>query len=68
MDRWVRQDRQALLAYTDEEIYRDAGQGGFEVRTFISVAAAARGRGAIRHLQPIPIFSVTCTLGVMEIV
>ncbi|MCI4431578.1 MAG: extradiol ring-cleavage dioxygenase [Burkholderiales bacterium] len=68
MDRWVRQDRQALLAYTDAEIYRDAGQGGFEVRTFISIAAAARGPGTIRHLQPIPIFSVTCTLGVMEIV
>lgn len=67
MDRWVRQDRQALLAYTDAQIYRDAGQGGFEVRTFISIAAAARGPGAIRHLQPIPIFSVTCTLGVMEI-
>ncbi len=68
MDRWVRNDRAALTAYTDEAIYRDAGQGGFEVRTFISIAAAARGRGAIRHFQPIPIFSVTCTLGVMEIV
>ncbi len=67
MARWSRNDKCALLAYTDAEIYRDAGQGGFEVRTFISIAAAARGRGAIRHFQPIPIFSVTCTLGVMEI-
>ena len=67
MARWSRNEKAALLNYTDEEIYRDAGQGGFEVRTFISIAAAARGPGAIRHFQPIPIFSVTCTLGVMEI-
>ena len=68
MARWSRNDRAALLAYTDLDIYRDAGQGGFEIRTFISLAAAARGPGAIRHFQPIPIFAVTCTLGVMEIV
>ena len=68
MARWARNDKAALLAYTDLDIYRDAGQGGFEIRTFISLAAAARGPGAIRHFQPIPIFSVTCTLGVMEIV
>ena len=65
--RWVRNDRAALLAYTDAAVYRDAGQGGFEVRTFIALAAAARGRGVVRHYQPIPIFSVGCTLGVMEI-
>ena len=67
MDRWARNDKAALLSYSDAAIYREAGQGGFEVRTFISLAAAARGRGMIRHFQPIPIFSVTCTLGVMEI-
>jgi aromatic ring-opening dioxygenase catalytic subunit (LigB family) len=65
--RWARNDRTALLSYTDAEIYRDAGQGGFEIRTFISLAAAARGQGSIRHYQPIPIFSVGCTLGVMEV-
>lgn len=68
MARWARNDKTALLSYTDDEIYRDAGQGGFEIRTFISLAAAARGPGALRHFQPIPIFSVTCTLGVMEII
>lgn len=41
MDRWCANDREALLSYTDEETYRDAGQGGFEIRTYISVAAAA---------------------------
>jgi 2,3-dihydroxyphenylpropionate 1,2-dioxygenase len=65
--RWQRNDRAALLDYTDEATYRDAGQGGFEIRTFIAVAAAARGRGTIRHYAPIPIFSVGCTIGTMEI-
>jgi aromatic ring-opening dioxygenase catalytic subunit (LigB family) len=68
MKRWARNDKAALLSYTDADIYRDAGQGGFEVRTFIALAAAARGQGAIRHFAPIPIFSVTCTIGVMEVI
>ena len=45
LDRWARNDREALLDYSDAATYRDAGQGGFEIRTFIAVAAAARGRG-----------------------
>ena len=43
--------RRAMLSYTDEATYRDAGQGGFEIRTFISVAAAARGRGRLQLLR-----------------
>ena len=68
LDKWARNDREALLAYTDEETYREAGQGGFEIRTFLSVAAAARGgKGEIRHYAPIPIFAVGCTIGVMQV-
>jgi len=67
MARWARNDKAALLDYTDAGIYRDAGQGGFEVRTFIALAAAARGQGTVRHFQPIPIFSVACTVATMEI-
>jgi 2,3-dihydroxyphenylpropionate 1,2-dioxygenase len=67
MARWQRNDKTALLSYRDADIYRDAGQGGFEIRTFISLAAAARGQGAMRHFQPIPIFSVSGTIGVMEV-
>ncbi|TLY92503.1 MAG: extradiol ring-cleavage dioxygenase, partial [Gammaproteobacteria bacterium] len=47
--------------------YRDAGQGGFEIRTFISVAAAARGRGHLQHYAPIPIFAVGCTIATMDV-
>ena len=65
--RWQRNDRAGLLDYTDEATYRDAGQGGFEIRTFISVAAAARGPGRVRFYAPIPIFSVGCTVGTMDV-
>jgi aromatic ring-opening dioxygenase catalytic subunit (LigB family) len=67
LDRWQRNDKAALLSYTDAECYRDGGQGAFEIRTFIATAAAARGAGHVRHSQPIPIFAVTCTVGVMDL-
>ena len=41
--RWSQNERDALVAYTDEETYRDAGQGGFEIRTFVAAAAAGEG-------------------------
>ena len=68
LDRFIRNDRDALLSYTDEETYRDGGQGGFEIRTFISVAAAADGAaGDIWCYEPIPIFAVGCTVAAMGI-
>lgn len=67
LDRWARQDKDAMLAYTDAETYRDAGQGGFEIRTFIAAAAAARGKGTVHFYAPIPIFAVGCTVATMEI-
>jgi len=68
LDRWARNDKNALLSYTDRDTYRDAGQGGFEIRTFISVAAAANGApGDIWFYEPIPIFAVGCTIGVMQL-
>jgi 2,3-dihydroxyphenylpropionate 1,2-dioxygenase len=67
LQRWQANDKRALLSYTDEATYRDAGQGGFEIRTFISVAAAAQGRGSVKYYRPIPIFSVGCTVATMDI-
>lgn len=67
LDRWARNDRAAMTAYTDAETYRDGGQGGFEIRTFISLAACARGAGDVRFYAPIPQFAVGCTIGVMSI-
>jgi 2,3-dihydroxyphenylpropionate 1,2-dioxygenase len=67
LDRWAGQDKHGLLSYSDKETYRDAGQGGFEIRTFIAAAAAARGRGTVHFYAPIPIFAVGCTVATMEI-
>ena len=66
--RWAANDREAMLSYSDAEIYRDAGQGGFEIRTFIAAAAAAKGaKGKIEFCEPVPIFAVSCTIARMAI-
>jgi aromatic ring-opening dioxygenase catalytic subunit (LigB family) len=66
MDRWCRNDKAALLdtdAYNDNRVYADAGQGGFEIRTYLTISAAANGaQGVVHFFQPIPIFAVTCTI------
>lgn len=66
--RWLRNDRSALTAYTDEETLCDAGQGGFEIRTLISVAGACEGRtGELWFCEPIPIFATSGFAGVMDV-
>lgn len=68
LDRLMRQEKTALLSYTDEETYRDAGQGGFEIRTYIAAAAAAGGPGTLHFYTPeLPIFAVGCTVADFEI-
>ena len=63
LDRLMRSDREALLSYSDEETYRDAGQGGFEIRTFLASAAAAGGAGELQfYTAELPIFAVGCTV------
>lgn len=63
MKRWCRNDREALLGYDDVSVYADAGQGGFEIRTFIAISAAAGGAPGVLHFcEPIPIFAVSCTI------
>ena len=61
--RLMAQDRAALLSYSDEDTYRDAGQGGFEIRTLIAAAAAAQGQGQLQfYTAGLPIFAVGCTV------
>lgn len=63
LDRLMRNDKDALLSYDDVETYRDAGQGGFEIRTFIAIAAAAGGAGELQfYTAELPIFAVGCTV------
>ena len=68
LDAWVANDRERLLSYTDEDTLRDGGQGGFEIRTLTSIAALCEGKtGELWYYQPIPIFSVGCTVAVMDV-
>ena len=68
LERFCAGRKDELLAYSDEETYRQAGQGGFEIRTFIAVAGAASGaRGNLLHYRPIPAFAVGCTVAIMEL-
>ena len=68
LDRFVNNRKEDLLAYTDEEVYRAAGHGGFEIRTFIAVAAATEGAtGELWFYAPIPIFAVGCTVATMGV-
>lgn len=63
LDRLMRQDKDALLSYTDEQTYNDAGQGGFEIRTYIAAAAAASGKGELQfYTAELPIFAVGCAV------
>ncbi len=63
LDRLMRQKKDQLLSYTDEATYAEAGQGGFEIRTFIAAAAAAAGPGDLQfYTAELPIFAVGCTV------
>lgn len=69
LSRWEANDKDGLLAYTDAETYAEAGQGGFEIRTYIALAGATQGLPAkVHYYQPIPIFAVGCTIGTVTIV
>lgn len=68
LDHFIHNRREDLIAYTDEETYQDAGQGGFEIRTFIAIAGATEGApGEVWFYAPIPIYAVGCTVAVMSV-
>jgi 2,3-dihydroxyphenylpropionate 1,2-dioxygenase len=68
LDHFLHNRREQLLAYKDEETWREAGQGGFEIRTFIAIAGAVENcTGELWYYAPIPIFAVGCTIAVMNV-
>lgn len=68
MDHWCAGDREAMLGYDDLSIYADGGQGGFEIRTYAAISAAAAGAsGTVHFYEPIPIFAVGCTIASYEL-
>ena len=59
-----RHDKAALLNFSDADVYAQAGQGGFEIRTYIAAAAAAGGPCEVQfYTAELPIFAVGCTVG-----
>jgi 2,3-dihydroxyphenylpropionate 1,2-dioxygenase len=68
LDQLMSQDKQALLSYDDVQTYAEAGQGGFEIRTYIAAAAAAGGKGDLQfYTAELPIFAVGCTVARFDI-
>jgi 2,3-dihydroxyphenylpropionate 1,2-dioxygenase len=68
LDRWSRNDRAALTSYSDADTLRDAGQGGFEIRTLTAVAGACEGSsGEVWFCAPIPIFATSGFAAVMNL-
>ena len=68
LDQLMRQDKEALLSYSDTETYAQAGQGGYEIRTYIAAAAAAGGLGELQfYTSELPIFAVGVTIGRFDI-
>lgn len=68
LDAWLANDKARLMDYTDEDTLKDAGQGGFEIRTFTAISGLCEGaKGELWFYEPIPIFSVGCTVAVMDV-
>ncbi|NHN39877.1 extradiol ring-cleavage dioxygenase [Pseudomaricurvus alcaniphilus] len=68
LDKWTSNDKQSMLSYTDEETWKEGGQGGFEIRTFIAISGATEGcKARVDYYRPIPIFAVGCTIGIVEL-
>jgi 2,3-dihydroxyphenylpropionate 1,2-dioxygenase len=69
LDAFLNQNKEAMLSYNDIDSYNDAGQGAFEIRTFIAIAAAARGKSSWHYYtHELPIFAVGCSCATMEII
>ncbi len=68
LDKWLANDKDGLLGYSDEDTLRDAGQGGFEIRAFNAISGLCEGKkGELWFYEPIPIFAVGCTVAVMDV-
>ena len=56
-----------FLRYPREALEAEAGPGGHEIRTWITVAAAAGdARGSLLAYQPVPAWSTGCAVAALE--
>ena len=59
---------ESFLKYFKEKLEAEAGPGGHEIRTWITIAGAAAGaRGSLLAYQPVPAWSTGCAVAVLEI-
>lgn len=60
--------RDALTRYTEDEIERDAGPGGHEIRAWIVVSAATEGAlGETLCFEPIPAYAITGCIATLQV-
>ena len=68
LERLSQNNKNDLLNYSDTETYLQAGQGGFEIRPFITMAGATKEfKTDILFYEPIPIFAVGCTVAISQL-
>lgn len=66
LERVLHTRKDELLSYVDGETYALAGQGAFEMRTSICLAAACEGAtGSLWFAEPMPMFATTCVIGTL---
>jgi aromatic ring-opening dioxygenase catalytic subunit (LigB family) len=59
---------ESFLRYPQDKLEAEAGPGGHEIRTWITVAGAAnRARGLLLAYQPVPAWSTGCAVAALEI-
>lgn len=68
MEDFLAHRRDALTRYSEDEIERDAGPGGHEVRAWIVVSAATEGAaGEALCFEPIPAYAITGCIATMAV-
>ncbi len=66
LERVLNTRKDKLLSYVDSKTYASAGQGAFEMRTSICLAAACEGAtGELWFAEPMPMLATTCVIGTL---
>jgi 2,3-dihydroxyphenylpropionate 1,2-dioxygenase len=59
---------ESFLRYPKEKLEAEAGPGGHEIRTWITIAGAANdARGSLLAYQPVPAWSTGCAVAMLDI-
>jgi aromatic ring-opening dioxygenase catalytic subunit (LigB family) len=68
LDAFLNGKIESFLSYPKEKLEAEAGPGGQEIRTWITIAGAAGdARGSLLAYQPVPAWSTGCAVAVLEI-